>query len=141
MEQKIAKYTIDELNVGYEVSEKRFLSKDDIQQFANLTSDFNPLHTNLKYSKANGFENIIAHGLLLSSFSSKIIGMKLPGENAIIISQKFNYKKPVYPGTHLLIKAVLSKIDIRFSIIEILIKITSIDEKHLYSDGDTPIYI
>ena len=41
----------------------------------------------------------------------------------------------MYPGTHLLIKAVLNKIEIRFSILEILVKITSIDEKHIYSDG------
>ena len=52
--------------------------------------------------------------------------MKLPGENAMVVSQKFDYKKPVYPGTHLLIKAVLEKIDLRFSILDISVKISSI---------------
>ena len=135
MKQQIANYTIDELKVGHEVCEKRLLTKKDIQTFANLTSDFHPLHTDLKYSQENGFKNIIAHGLLLSSFSSKIIGMKLPGENAMVVSQKFDYKKPVYPGTLLLIKAVLEKIDLRFSILDISVKISSIDKKELFSYG------
>ena len=73
MEQKIAKYTIDELNAGYEVRERDSLTQDDIQKIRKCHKcDFNPLHTNIKYPQANGFENIIAHGLLLSSFSSKL---------------------------------------------------------------------
>ena len=94
MKQQIANYNIGELKIGHEVNEKRLLTKEDIQKFANLTYDFHPLHTDLKYSQANGFKNIIAHGLLLSSFSSKIIGMKLPGENAMVINlmnQEINY--------------------------------------------------
>lgn len=135
MDQIIATYTIDELKEGLEAKIERLITKEDIQNFANLTNDFHPLHTSVTYSKANGFKDIIAHGLLLSSFSSTIIGMKLPGENAIILSQTFQYKKPVYPGTQLLINGVLEKIDTRISIIEIKIKITSIDKTQLFSIG------
>ena len=131
----ISKYTIDELKEGLEVNIERVLTKDDIQKFASISQDFHPLHTSIKYSKESGFDNIIAHGLLLSSFSSNIIGMKLPGEKALIISQTFKYKKPVYPDTHLLIKAVLEKIDFRFSILDISVKIMSTDQKQIYSEG------
>lgn len=128
-------YTIDNLKEGLEVKIERLLTREDIQSFSNLTQDFNPLHTSLVYAKENGFEDIIAHGLLLSSLSSSIIGMKLPGENAIIISQSFVYKKPVYPGTQLLIKGVLNKIDTRFSLLEIKIKITSSDNIRVFATG------
>ena len=66
MKQQIANYTIDELKVGHEVCEKRLLTKKDIQTFANLTSDFHPLHTDLKIHKKI-FKNF-AHGLLLYHF-------------------------------------------------------------------------
>ena len=131
----IETYTIDELEEGLEAKIERLLTVEDIQNFANLTQDFHPLHTSVVYAKANGFEDIIAHGLLLSSFSSAIIGMKLPGENAIIMSQTFTYKNPVYPGTQLLIKGVLDKIDTRFSLLEIKIKITSIDNSQVFATG------
>ena len=128
-------YTIDNLEEGLEAKIERLLTKEDIQNFANLTQDFHPLHTSAVYAKSNGFEDIIAHGLLLASFSSYIIGMELPGENAIIIAQSFVYKKPVYPGTQLLIKGVLNKIDTRFSLLEIKIKITSIDNIQAFATG------
>ena len=128
-------YTIDNLEEGLEAKIERLLTKEDIQNFANLTQDFHPLHTSAVYAKSNGFEDIIAHGLLLASFSSYIIGMELPGENAIIIAQSFVYKKPVYPGTQLLIKGVLNKIDTRFSLLEIKIKITSIDNIQVFATG------
>lgn len=131
----IATNTIDELEEGLEAKIERLLTIEDIQNFANLTQDFHPLHTSVLYAKANGFEDVIAHGLLLSSFSSTIIGMKLPGENAIIISQMFTYKKPVYPGTKLLIKGVIEKIDTRFSLLEIKIIITSIDNSQVFATG------
>ena len=128
-------YTIDNLEEGLEAKIERLLTKEDIQNFANLTQDFHTLHTSAVYAKSNGFEDIIAHGLLLASFSSSIIGMELPGENAIIIAQSFVYKKPVYPGTQLLIKGVLNKIDTRFSLLEIKIKITSIDNIQVFATG------
>jgi 3-hydroxybutyryl-CoA dehydratase len=131
----IETYTIDELEEGLEAQTQRLLTLQDIQNFANFTQDFHPLHTSVNYAKANGFEDVIAHGLLLSSFSSAIIGMKLPGENSIIMSQTFIYKKPVYPGTQLLIKGVLDKIDTRFSLLEIKIKITSIDNSQVFATG------
>ena len=131
----IETYTIDQLEEGLEAKIERLLTVEDIRNFANLTQDFHPLHTSVVYAKANGFEDIIAHGLLLSSFSSAIIGMKLPGENAIIMSQTFTYKNPVYPGTQLLIKGVLDKIDTRFSLLEIKIKITSIDNSQVFATG------
>lgn len=128
-------YTIDNLEEGLEAKTERLLTKEDIQNFANLTQDFHPLHTSPVYAKSNGFEDIIAHGLLLSSFSSSIIGMQLPGENAIIIAQSFSYKKPVYPGTQLLIKGILNKIDTRFSLLEIKIKITSTNNIQVFATG------
>ena len=43
------------------------VNKKKIIQFANLTKDFHPLHSNANFAKKNGFKNIVAHGLLISS--------------------------------------------------------------------------
>ncbi len=131
----IARYTLEELAEGMEAQIEHELIYDDISAFANLTKDFHPLHVSKSYAVANGFENIIAHGLLISSFSSTLIGMKLPGINAIIISQTFKYRKPAYPGVNLLIKGILEKIDPRTGVLEIKIKITAPDQKQLIATG------
>jgi hypothetical protein len=62
-----------------------------------------------------------------------IIGMKLPGENALIISEQFSYYKPVYVGDLITINGIVAKIDQRFQIIDVKIKIKK--ENILVSDG------
>lgn len=132
----IATYKLEELSEGMEAEIQREVTALDIENFAKLTQDFHPLHTSITYANEHGFPNIIAHGLLISSFSSTIIGMKLPGENAIIISQNFKYSKPVFPGMKLSIKGFLEKINRRASWIDVKIKITSISDNQLIAYGN-----
>ena len=120
----IATYTIAQLVEGMEAIIQHQLTEKDIAVFADLTQDFHPLHTSQTYAKAHGFKDIMAHGLLLASFSSKLIGMKLPGERAIVISQNFKYISPAYPDDDLLIKGVVKNVNMEHSTLEVKIKIS-----------------
>ena len=42
--------------------------------------------------------NRIAHGLLIGSFISTVLGMELPGPNTIYLSQSFRFTAPVKVG-------------------------------------------
>jgi len=130
---EINKHTIEELNEGVEYSFDKYISQEEINIFCNLTGDFHPLHTSQAYSHEHGFDNIIAHGLLLSAYASRIVGMKLLGENAIVISQQFSYFKPVYVNDLVTIKGTISKIDYRFQLLDVKIKI--IKENMIMSEG------
>ena len=65
-----------------------------VNSFAELSGDFNPLHTNKDYAISNGFGNKVCHGMLLGSFFSQLIGMYLPGKNALYFSQSMNFINP-----------------------------------------------
>lgn len=132
---KINKLTIEEISEGTTFEIERSISEDKINQFAQLSGDYHPLHTDSEYAKKNGFKSILAHGLLISSFSSALIGMEIPGENAIVLSQSFNYKRPAYIGDTLKIKGIVSSIDKRFSTINVKIKISNQDMK-IVAKGD-----
>ena len=132
----IATYKIDELEEGMSVEFLRTLEREDIEKFAHLTQDFHPLHTSIAYAKENGFEDIMAHGLLLSSFSSALIGMQLPGKNAIVISQSFKYRKPAYPDNTFQIKGIVNKIQKKYSRIEVGIKIKAVESGQLIATGN-----
>ncbi|TDA68014.1 MAG: hypothetical protein D9V47_08885 [Clostridia bacterium] len=49
---------------------RRTVTETDIVNFAGLSGDFNPLHTDEEYAKTTPFGRRIAHGLLISSISS-----------------------------------------------------------------------
>ncbi|KAA9022556.1 MaoC family dehydratase [Niallia endozanthoxylica] len=74
------------------------ISDYDILQFAGLTGDFNPVHIDKEFAKETRFKERIAHGLLTGSFISTVLGMKLPGQNSIYLSQNFRFKAPVKIG-------------------------------------------
>lgn len=71
-------------------------SQKEVNEFAELSLDFNPMHLSKEYAEASYFKNIIVHGFLYSSLISAVIGTKLPGPGAIYLHQELNFKAPVF---------------------------------------------
>ena len=67
-----------------------------VDDFANFSGDYNPLHMNQNFAKSKNFKNRVCHGMLLSSFFSRLIGMYLPGKNSLYFSQTINFQLPCY---------------------------------------------
>ncbi len=55
----------EEFEVGLEVcSQGRTITEADVVNFANLTGDTNPMHTDAEYAKGSMFGERVAHGML-----------------------------------------------------------------------------
>lgn len=85
----------ESIQVGDEAKLTRTLTEKDVQLFADLTGDHNPLHMDNHYAGQTRFKNRVVHGMLTASFLSTIIGTILPGPGALYLSQELNFKKPV----------------------------------------------
>lgn len=85
----------EDLSVGMEASHKKRITDDDIQIFANLSGDDNPVHLCDDYASGTVFKERIAHGILTASLISTVLGTKLPGPGSIYISQSLNFRAPV----------------------------------------------
>ncbi len=83
------------------------ISSDDIEKFAELSGDYNPLHMDNTYAKESIFGQRIAHGMLSASYISTIIGTKFPGNGTIYMQQNLKFKRPVYIGEYLKIRVEL----------------------------------
>jgi acyl dehydratase len=90
--------TYDEVQVGDSAYIERQLTKEDITNFAMVSSDCNPAHVDPEYAKETFFKQVIGHGMWSGSLISAVIGTKLPGPGSIYISQSFSFKGPVYVG-------------------------------------------
>ena len=66
-----------------------------IKKFASASGDKNPIHLNEKFAKNTIFKSRIAHGMLIASFISSVIGNKFPGNGTIYVSQTLKFKRPV----------------------------------------------
>ena len=137
---KINTYTMNELKKGMSATIAKKLTLSQIQNFAELTGDFHPLHNDVRFAKSNGYSDIIAHGLLISSFSSSLVGMQLPGKNALVLGQSFKYFNPAFPGDKLIITGKINEIDLRFSLVTVGVKIRN-QENQLISKGNYSIKV
>ncbi len=88
----------EDLEVGMEASHAKLISEDDIQSFAELSGDDNPVHMCSEYASGTVFKERIAHGILTASLVSTVLGTKLPGPGSIYISQSLNFRAPVKIG-------------------------------------------
>jgi len=95
-------------NVGEKATQEFHITDEMIIQFAKLSNDLNPIHLDEQYASESRFKARIAHGILIASFISAVLGTQLPGPGAIYINQDLKFTAPVYIGdTITVIVAVL----------------------------------
>jgi acyl dehydratase len=98
MTESVASFRIDELKEGQKVSFLRMITEKDVTDFAGLTGDKNPLHMDDAFAQAQGFSGRVVHGALLAGFVSRMVGMHLPGERALLHSLNLKFVSPTYIG-------------------------------------------
>ena len=86
----------DDIFIGQQESFSINITESMVEKFSNLSGDLNPLHMDNKFAELSSFNKRIVHGMLLASFFSQLIGMKLPGKNALYFSQTLNFRSPCY---------------------------------------------
>ncbi len=80
------------------------VTQSDIEQFAKLVGDMNPVHVDPDFAKKTRFGRRIAHGMWGLSLISAVLGTKLPGPGTIYLSQTVKFRAPVFPGDTLTAK-------------------------------------
>ena len=83
--------------VGDVISEVIPVTEKMVQQFAEVSGDFNPMHMDEEYAKTTRFGRRIAHGMLSASFISRVLAQKL-GPGGIYLSQTLKFLQPVFIG-------------------------------------------
>ena len=86
----------DDILIGQQDSFIIKITESMVEKFSNLSGDLNPLHMDNEFAESSSFNKRIVHGMLLASFFSQLIGMKLPGKNALYFSQTLNFRSPCY---------------------------------------------
>ena len=106
---------IKDIEMGMTRYIKKIITDRDIEQFAEISTDYNPVHLDDEYARDTIFEGRIAHGMLTAGLISAVIGEQLPGHGAIYISQSLKFLAPVRPGdlVHAEVKVVDMVIDKR----------------------------
>lgn len=91
---------------------EKTVTAEDIQKFAEITGDMNPLHSDPEYAKKTRFGECIAHGMLSAGFISAVLGTKLaPHACAVYLSQTLRFLRPVKVGDTIKAVAEVKSVD------------------------------
>ena len=82
--------------VGDVATASRTITRERIEQYADLTGDHNPLHVDDDYAESRLFGGVIGHGMLTAGVLSAAVAA-LPGD-VVWLSQDLSFDAPVRPG-------------------------------------------
>ena len=98
------------LKVGDRAELKKAFTEEEVFQFAELSTDKNPLHLDSDFGKNSIFGQRIVHGMLVASLLSGVMGMTLPGKGSIYLGQTLTFKAPVAIGEEVTASVEIIKI-------------------------------
>ena len=89
---------IEDIEMGMTRSLQKVVTDRDIELFAEVSTDHNPVHLDDDYARDTIFQGRIAHGMLTAGLISAVIGEQLPGHGTVYMGQSLKFLAPVRPG-------------------------------------------
>ena len=96
--------------VGDSAEITKTIEQSDVDAFARVTGDHNPVHVDEEFAKTTRFGKRIAHGMLTASLISAVLANKLPGEGSVYLGQTLQFVAPVFPGDEVTARVTVKEI-------------------------------
>ena len=97
------------IRIGDDAILSRTITESDVETYAKITGDVNPLHMNSEYAEGTKFGRRVVHGMLVASFISTMMGTVFPGEGALYLGQEIKFRKPVFIGDIIKVRAEVTQ--------------------------------
>ena len=96
--------------VGDSAEITKTIEQADVDAFARVTGDHNPVHVDEEFAKTTRFGKRIVHGMLTASLISAVLANKLPGEGSVYLGQTLQFVVPVFAGDEITARVTVKEI-------------------------------
>lgn len=124
-------YRWQDITIGLKHSFEAVFTEEMMDAYARLSGDFNPLHVDPEYAKAQGFPAQVVFGLMTSSLYSQLVGMFLPGKFALLQGIDIDFTAPAFPGETLSVEGEVIYLNEAFHRFEIKARIRNAARKSI----------
>jgi acyl dehydratase len=97
--------------IGTKHTYTRRFSFEDVNAFALLSGDVNPIHINREAAAQSIFKQVVVHGMLTSALFSTVFGTIYPGKGSIYLGQTLKFLKPVFLDDDITAEVELTEIN------------------------------
>jgi len=84
--------------VGARATWTRTIGAEDVEAFAQISGDRNPLHFDPQFAAATPFGRLVVQGGLTTALFNALVAMELPGPGSVFLHQEWDYPAPVHVG-------------------------------------------
>jgi acyl dehydratase len=84
--------------VGARATWTRTISREDVEAYASITGDRNPLHFDEAFASRTRPGALIVHGGLTTGLFNALVAMELPGPGSVFLHQEWDYPAPAFVG-------------------------------------------
>ncbi len=140
MVEQAAEYKLDDIKLGEKKQFKITITESMVDEFARLSGDYNPLHMDGQYAEMTKFKQRVCHGMLLASFFSRLVGMHMPGKNALYIAQTLKFVSPCFINDEITVEGEVLEKSNATRIITLKTKITNSKGNDLI-DGQAKVIV
>ena len=124
----------NQIEIGQSWTHDFIFTQEQVNAFANISGDNNPLHINPEYAAQTAFRKPIMHGMLGACVFSKVFGTIKPGPKSIYLSQSLEFLKPMFPDTTY--RAVFSVVEQQGKRFRIRTEILDSESGETLTDGE-----
>jgi acyl dehydratase len=86
------------LRVGQRARRTQTVLARDVELYAQITGDRNPLHFDPGFASRTRFGRLVAQGGIASGMLNALVAMDMPGAGTVFMSQSLKYLAPTYLG-------------------------------------------
>ena len=84
--------------VGARATWTRTFTAADVEAFAAISGDRNPLHFDAAFAESTRLRRLVVQGGLTTGLFNALVAMELPGAGSVFLHQEWDYPAPVYIG-------------------------------------------
>ncbi len=110
--------------VGQRARRELTLGPEQVEQFARITGDRNPLHFDPSFAAGTRFERLIVQGGLTTGLLHALVAMDLPGPGTVFLSQNWRFTAPVYIGDTISAEVEVASVHPTKPVTELRVRVT-----------------
>jgi acyl dehydratase len=126
--------TWDRLAEGMAATVDFAVTPAEMRAFAALSGDYNALHHDPAFARGKGFDGVVVYGGLIVAKISQLIGMKLPGRDAVWMGLSLRFRKPLYVGQQARLEGTITRLSDATRVVGLRIEVSSAGQ--LLAEGD-----
>jgi acyl dehydratase len=115
------------LVVGQKATRSMTVTATDVQTYAELTGDYNPLHFDKDFAAGTRFEQLVVQGGLTTGLLHALVAMEMPGPGTVFLNQNWQFTAPVYIGDTITAEAEVLSIHDSKPVTQLQMRITRQD--------------